>query len=59
MLETMDKFRLKKSGKGKRNPSQEGSQEDNYSPDIVTFSNSEDWRNWMRLHDDKSDTSRD
>jgi hypothetical protein len=33
--------------------------EEGQSSNLVTFSNSEDWRNWMKLHDDEEVTGSD
>jgi hypothetical protein len=59
MLEAMDKCRRKRrvGEKGRVNSLTSG--DESKTSDIVTFSNSEDWRNWMRLHEDEEVTLND
>ncbi|GAU32773.1 hypothetical protein TSUD_323420 [Trifolium subterraneum] len=59
MLEAMEKSRRSKKLKEQERNKNSSSGEEGHSSNIVTFSNSEDWRNWMKLYDDEEVTGRD
>jgi hypothetical protein len=59
MLEAMEKNMRRKKLREKERDKNLSSGEEGQSSNLVTFSNSEDWRNWMKLHDDEEVTGSD